>query len=300
MVFITLFGRTTAEVNGKVLSAADLGGVKPRQILEMLALEAGSPVAKDRLAELLWAGKPPATYLRTLESHVCVLRRCLGLDSGKRGALATSSSGYRLNVDEVTVDFGEFRRLAGVATLGGRDTSLTSMQRALRLVRGELLADEPYTAWAVQAREQFRRDLVTACLGAAGKAAAAGDHPEAARLARMAVDVEPSREDAVQQLMAALWRGGRRCEALSAYGSMRQWMRDEFGMEPSRDSQELYLAILRDGSAAETREPTTVGSELRTLLGLLRQALDAAPGVRLAASDVALTGLAANALSLSA
>ena len=58
MLEIRLFGATTASTaQGTV--GVDLGGVKPRQILEILAVSAGAPVPKDHLADLLWDGRPP-------------------------------------------------------------------------------------------------------------------------------------------------------------------------------------------------------------------------------------------------
>ena len=65
---INIFGPTTAVTSNGVITSSGLGGVKPRQVLEILALSAGSPVSKDLLADLLWAGHPPRSHLGTLES----------------------------------------------------------------------------------------------------------------------------------------------------------------------------------------------------------------------------------------
>ena len=79
MIDIKLFGPTVISGAGTRLVASDLGGSKPRQLLEMLALDLGTPIAKDLLAERLWDGRPPASYIATVESYVCSLRRRLGL-----------------------------------------------------------------------------------------------------------------------------------------------------------------------------------------------------------------------------
>ena len=79
MIDIKLFGPTVISGAGSRLVGSDLGGSKPRQLLEMLALDLGAPVAKDLLAERLWDGRPPASYIATVESYVCSLRRRLGL-----------------------------------------------------------------------------------------------------------------------------------------------------------------------------------------------------------------------------
>jgi DNA-binding SARP family transcriptional activator len=273
---ISMFGPTTAEINGRVVSAVDLGGVKPRQILEILAIEAGSPVAKDRLADLLWEGKPPTSYTGTLESYVCVLRRNLGLGSGKASLLATTPNGYRLELDRLSVDLWEFRQLTEKASRSAPAAAVAATEKALSLATGELLVDEPYAEWALRARAYFSRDLVAAGVYAARLATALGDLPAAMRLAHAAVDHDPLCEDAVQQLMGAMWAGGRRCEALRAFAEMRQRMLDEHGAEPGAESHELYLSILRDAPAAGTDQSGN-NIELHTLVRLLRQVLDATP-----------------------
>ena len=50
MIEIKIFGPTVISGAGTRLVASDLGGSKPRQLLEMLALDLGTPIAKDLLA----------------------------------------------------------------------------------------------------------------------------------------------------------------------------------------------------------------------------------------------------------
>jgi DNA-binding SARP family transcriptional activator len=97
MIDIRLFGPTVISGAGTRLVGSDLGGSKPRQLLEMLALDLGTPIPKDLLAERLWDGRPPASYIATVESYVCSLRRRLGLVGGRRGPLATTHHGYLLD-----------------------------------------------------------------------------------------------------------------------------------------------------------------------------------------------------------
>lgn len=55
-----LFGPFEVEWRGHRLGSRDFGGTKPRQLLQMLAIERGHPVPKLRLAERLWGGVTPA------------------------------------------------------------------------------------------------------------------------------------------------------------------------------------------------------------------------------------------------
>jgi len=289
MLSIRLFGPTVGVIDGRTLTASDMGGVKPRQILEILACELGAAVTKDQLADLLWEGRPPASYLGTLESYVCVLRRRLGGGpEDARAFLRTTPHGYLLDPDHVRVDLADYR-LHAAAALGTEGIGAVALtERALALVSGELLASEPYAAWAERARRSVQEESVELCVRAATLAGAAGDHPRGIALAKRAFAGDPLSEDAGQQLMRALWSTGRRSQALRVYAQLRQALLDELGDEPGRESQELYLAILRDPESSRRGAMTDAAAEIKVLLRLLRQAVDQTPGLRAPASDAGL------------
>lgn len=296
MITITLLGATTvATASGTVLSAGDLGGVKPRQILQILALEAGTPVAKDRLADLLWEGAPPKSYVATLESYVCVLRRALGLRGGRRSLLATTTHGYALDPTAVSVDVVQLRRLLAEAAAAAPGTSLDLTEQALAHATAPLLAGEPYARWAQSERDLLDRQLAAGCARAAGQACAGQEWERATRLAAAAVEHDPLAELPVRHLMTALWHSGQRFEALRAYAGLRAAMVEELGAEPGPATHELYLQILRDDTTSGQGRGR---SELRLLLGLLRQTLESMPGIELPPSDSALTTAAARVLEV--
>src|SRR4051812_38620168 len=109
MIYISLFGLTSVTSHGRHWDESHIGGVKQRQILELLALNLGDAMSKELLAECLWDGEPPPGYVATLESYVCLLRGRLGLGRGPRSALATTTKGYRLDPAQVRVDLVEAR-----------------------------------------------------------------------------------------------------------------------------------------------------------------------------------------------
>jgi DNA-binding SARP family transcriptional activator len=292
MLSITLFGTTSATQEADGTEFTDFGGVKPRQILEILALAAGTPVPKDRLADLLWDGAPPRSYVGTLESYVCVLRRRLGCARGRAAAITTTSNGYLLDPRQVRVDLNTCRVLFAQAVASSPRTALQLVDDALALADGSLLASEPYMGWASREREVFTRELVIACTKASRHALDLGKHERAVELARTAVQHDRFAEEAWQQLIRALRACERKGEALRAYLDLRAVMVDELGVEPGPASHALYLEVLRE-------EPTRSAAdhdghmEVRTLLGLLRQALESVPGVDVPKGDGALAAVAA-------
>jgi DNA-binding SARP family transcriptional activator len=264
MIDIKLFGPTVVSGDGHRLVASDLGGGKPRQLLELLALNLGTPVSKDLLAERLWDGRPPASYVATVESYVCVLRRRLAVVGGGRGALTTTSQGYLLDPEHVRVDLGTVTSLL--------EGDVTDVARGLDLVSGRLLADEPYAAWASEARGMFDELLAEACTEAAQAANERHESALAVRLAREATKRTYCAEAPVRELMIGLNANGERTEALQAYQTLRKGMLDELGLEPASETQDLYLAILRGNPAELDRQGDL--DEVKTLLELLHRALE--------------------------
>lgn len=272
MIEIRVLGPTLILGQGGRLTAADLGGTKVPQLAQMLALDLGRPLSKEMIAERLWEGRPPASYRATIESYVCVLRRRLGLVGGRRGPLATTRHGYVLDADQVRVDVVEVRALLRA---GG-----PAVSQALRLMFGELLADEPFAAWAVEARDALDELLVHSCTRAAHDANERGDFEQAVVLAQEATRRGFLCEPAAQELMRAAVGVGDRVQALQTYETLRRGMLDELGVEPAQATQARYLAILRDDRPVTSLEsPRSSGrDEISALLQLLRRALEAEKG----------------------
>jgi DNA-binding SARP family transcriptional activator len=286
---VKLFGPTTVvTAEGTILS--DLGGIKPRQVLEILALAVGTPVSKDRLVEQLWGDNPPRTYTGTLESYISLLRRKMGIARGRGSALATTSNGYLLDATQVEVDLDQFRRLTHPAPGTSPADALAGTQQALQLITGDLLASEPYAEWAGDERAQFGTEYLTACNRAADHALHAGDPHTAITLARAAIETDQISETAWQLLIRALAATGARSEALRAYLDLRAILIEALGTEPSTTSRALYLDLLAEDRDQTT--PATSINEVKTLLALLRDALEDLPHLDLSINDRKLTARA--------
>ena len=295
MIEISLIGTMTVLVDGQVATGLN---AKQRQVLAILALQADAPVSKQALTDRLWQGSPPSSSSGSLDSYVCVLRRHLRLAAGRSSPLATTSTGFMLHTGEdVRVDLSRFWELARSTQDASSREVVARAQQALDLGSGELVADMPYADWAFQARESFRHAYVDLAVQGAQRANALGENGAAERLAVAATQQEPLREDAWRQLMLARWFSGRRSSALAAYGEMRDALATCVGVAPRRESEELFLTILRDLPAPATSPVGDQGTELRILLRLLRQTLDCRPGGRAPARDAALSEVAVQALA---
>src|SRR6187200_1987685 len=120
-----VLGPLEAVADGRVVA---LKAAKPRALLAILLLNANEPVASDRLIEDLWAGRPPATAAKVLQTYVSQLRKTLG-----NGAIVTRPGGYELRVEPGALDLHRFERLAAEARESDLPVAAERLREALAL-----------------------------------------------------------------------------------------------------------------------------------------------------------------------
>ena len=113
----------------------------------------------------------------------------------------------------------------------------------------------------MHARELVHSNIVTACELASVRAMAIGEWSEAIDLARRALTLDPLAETCGRSLIEALWRDGRRAEALRAYEALRRALADELGTDPDASTQALHLSVLRSASVDEGHRAPSSGPD---------------------------------------
>jgi len=250
--FETLPGRVTIQIlgnlrvcrGGAVLGAHHLGGPKPRQILEILLLQLGTPVSKEHLIDLLWGGNPPVEAQPTLESYVCVLRRNLQPGAGKRGPLQTVNGGYVMDKALVDLDLDRFDTLLRLAQHSGAADALPLLSEALGLAVGPLLGSELLPAWAADERSRHAARVTEARILAAESASALFRPGEAVGWAGQAADGDPLNERAWTALILGLELAGRPADGLAAFDRFRRILDRELGCAPGPDLRHAQVRML--------------------------------------------------------
>lgn len=237
--------------DGVVLGAKDLGGPKPRQILEILLVNLGSPVSKDRLISLLWSGNPPAEALPTLESYVSVLRRNLQPGAGRNGVLRTTTGGYVIERSQVEVDLAHFDRLVRLAHQCGPLEAVKLMQEALALADAPLLGDELLPGWAEEERDLHAARVTEAKLFAAETATAVGAYDLAITWSTQVTAQDSLNERAWASLILALEASGRHTEGLQSYERCRRAMHRELGCSPGPALKAAHARLLQATADSE-------------------------------------------------
>lgn len=246
MIDIRLFGPLCLSGGTVRLGPRDFGGVKPKQILEILLLNRGRPVAKDRLADLLWGENLPRNVCASLETYVSVLRRSIGALPGGAGLVVTQSGAYRLDTSRYCLDLDRFDALAAEITTAPPHLVRRLLQRAIALVEGEVLADEPYADWAAESRNVYDARHTDLIIRAAHEALIERELHAALAQARRAVELAPLSEQAWRVAMTALYALARRTSALKAFQRCRAILSQELGVDPSAETLALRAAIERE------------------------------------------------------
>ncbi|MFF8597243.1 BTAD domain-containing putative transcriptional regulator [Streptomyces sp. NPDC015220] len=230
----------------------DLGSARQRAVLSTLLLTPGQPVTAEQLTEAVWPRRAPAETTTSLHSYVSHLRRILEPQRPPRerdNLLRREQAGYVLAVEPERLDAVRFERLLheGHALLaaGRHQQASLTLRDALALWRGGAHPEvSDYALGAhVAARYEELRLLALEDLWEAELAAERDLSVLTAELPALSLRF-PTRERFSWLLMKALYRTGRRAEAIDAYHRTRRTLAEEYGIDPGAELQELFGRIL--------------------------------------------------------
>jgi SARP family transcriptional regulator, regulator of embCAB operon len=245
LAFARLFGPLRVSVDGRTYGPKDFGGIKPKQLLEILLLSRGHPVSMERLGEMLWGTDPPRSVNATLATYVSVLRTRLD-PAGTLGGeiIRTEHGAYRVDDEAIVTDLDEFDRLVAVPRDPDPD-EVWRLSEALELVRGDLLEDEPYAPWVDRDREHYRSAFRDARVDLAEALLRRDDHVRSLHVAMRAFDEDPTNERACRVALLACYGAGRREVGLRTFVRLRSALVSELQVEPMQETESLFSAIKR-------------------------------------------------------
>jgi DNA-binding SARP family transcriptional activator len=243
---VHVFGSILVVADGCRLGPRDFGGVKPKQILEILLAARGRPVTKSRIADLLWGESLPRNVSGTLETYVSVLRRRLAsARPDPEPLVVTEPSAYRFATERAFLDIDDFDRFIRCARDSELREARTCLDQALQLVRGDVLEDEPYSEWAQQLADQYRDLVIQTHLHAAEAALCERDYRASLSHADSAIAGDPLNERAYRVAMLSHYAMGHQHDALRTFDKCRSMLAEELGIDPLAETHVVHSAILR-------------------------------------------------------
>lgn len=240
-------------------------GPKLGVLLALLVLRPGRTVGMDALVDELWGEHPPRGAVGTVRTHVYHLRRALREDLGE-GAdrfLVTRPPGYAADIGPEEVDATRFVRAADRARLllaeGRADRAHTEAGAGLDLWQGRPLADVRTgraLSGMVQRLDEVRLQLLTVRIEAR---MLQGRYTELLPELRDLVAAHPLNEPFHAFLIEALYRSGRRGDALGAFRRLSSVLEEELGLQPSERVRRLRHTILTEAAPTPLSRAETMG-----------------------------------------
>ncbi|NJM91722.1 MAG: hypothetical protein HC861_02845 [Rhodospirillaceae bacterium] len=219
---------------------------KDRLLLAYLALNAARPLARDRLAGLLWGDRGETQARDSLRQSLAAIRQAFrqaGLDPivSERDSVSFSSSG-------IQIDGMDFERLA---------TDARTRTEAAALYRGPLLdgidgMTSEFEVWLAPERERLASVAVRLVEQIADSAVPS---EPATCLARQLLARDPLCEPVYRALMRLHVAAGERAAALKLYATCRDALKKELDATPDLRTETLYRDVLTDRPAQPVAPP---------------------------------------------
>jgi len=245
----------------------ELGPTRQRTVLAALLIDPTTAVTPDQLVDRVWGDRSPQRARATLHTYLSRLRTVFEAAGGP--ALVRRGRGYLLDLDPLSVDLHQFRKLATAARAAGDTQAVELWREALDLWRGTPF-DDLDSDWLRGVAIGLERERWSAGLDRNDVLLRSGDHAKVLADLTPALAEHPLDERLAGQFMLALYASGRQADALAHYRMLRQRLVDDIGSEPGPALRELHHRLLHqdpqlvpDIPAPETPGPLYSGPATR-------------------------------------
>lgn len=233
---LSVLGPFQVTLGGQLVTGFD--SAKVRALLAYLAVEADRPHPREALAGLFWPDYPDRSALNNLRSALANLREVISDRQAKPPFLLVTRDTIQFNTaSDCSLD------LSGLAGLIGLE--IDQLEQVVSAYRGGFLEgfscdSAPFEEWVLYKREQTNRQMLDALHRLATHYEECGEYERVITYARKQLELEPWGEEAHRQLMRTLALGGQRSAALAHYEICCRLLKQELGVEPSRETVALY------------------------------------------------------------
>jgi two-component SAPR family response regulator len=241
-----LGGLDVVRPDGTTVAVDEWRTGKTMDLLRLLALENGRTVRPSYLIDKLWPDAKPERARGSLRTASSQIRRAIGTNCIDRHPEGLLLLGAWVDV----VRYLEDAVRVAEAARSGQDARVLDIARsAEQLYGGDFRAYDDDSVWAAEERERIVLARHQLLCDAATSALALRLPREAADLAAEAVRINDASETARRLLMVAHAELGEVGTALRVFESYRVQLATELGVNPSRQTRELHLRLLRGDSA---------------------------------------------------
>jgi DNA-binding SARP family transcriptional activator len=205
-------------------------------LIAYLAVE-GRRLSRDELLEALWPGDDPGRSAARFYQAATEARRLLG------DAFQRDRDMYTLDHRQLRIDVDELDEIRQQGETGSEDEQRAAVERALKLFRGDPLVGID-ALWADAEARRLTAIRVELLERLALMRLKAGDPVGALDAAQTAHAHDPTNERPSRVAMEAEAALGRREAVIERYESLCRLLDERLGLEPSRETKQLYRSLL--------------------------------------------------------
>jgi len=251
-ITIHLLGAAEIQAAGAPLALNDQ---KARALVFYLAAT-GRPHTRDHLASLLWSEAPDQNARHSLRSSLYHLRHALQT-KGNDAALVIAGDLISFQAGDDACDVLRFRRLLATSSEGALAEAVSLYHSPL--LQGFTLADTPlFEEWVRFEESELRQAYLGALKRLTELAESRQAWSEAAQYLQRMAHVDPLTEEPQRRLIEMYLHRGEIGLALGQYRQFESELRQELGLAPSLETQELIQTALRSQQRPKTRAQPSV------------------------------------------
>jgi len=266
MLHVSLLGeQAIAGDGGEGTGGGGAGGAGVRTrssrsvaLVAFLAVHAGSPQPRQRIAGMFWPESTDAQALTNLRRELHQLRQVLG---DEPSLVVTARDLCWRDTPTCRVDVRVFdteRKAALAAAAAGDDGGvLAHATVAIGQYRGDLLPGV-YDDWLLDARSELERQCVEMCDLLTASRARTDDLAGAVEAARRRVQLRPLEEAGYRTLMGLQADLGDRAGAISTYHHCASVLERELGVAPDAATRTVFERLMAHARPA-ARSPAGAG-----------------------------------------
>lgn len=238
--------------------SADVPARKVEMLLILLLSRANRMVHKDEVITEIWGEDVPRRAVDAVYVYISQLRKILDYVGGLSDRIVTKNAGYLLRVEEGELDASLFLKCTDHGRAHARENNLPDaacwFDRARHCWRGPLRWGDDCGP-SLRAFAAYLNESHLGVIESSNEISLRlGRHQELISDLYTLVAEHPLREIFYSQLMMALYRSGRRADALNVYLAARKILLDQLGLDPCRQLRELQQAILADNDESMVYE----------------------------------------------
>ena len=241
-VKVTTFGRFLLEVNGQPVSFAAKVPKRSLELLKVLIALGGEAVTVETLQESLWPDSDGDHAQGAFASALHRLRAIIG-----EAALVQADSRLTLSTDcqvDSLVCNDLLKEASQALDEQDGEAARQIFKGVFELYQGPFLAGEFEPPEILSARERLHAMFLHQLNRLGDFLTRAQAHAGAIDLYQKGLQADELAEELYQRLMRCYARQGQVADAVAVYERMQRVLRSGAGVEPSRESEQLYNEIL--------------------------------------------------------